>query len=48
MTMTNFSANIDRLIFAMNGTFGEKVLKEKVVKDHFELDLTYTMFPMCR
>jgi len=30
MTMTNFSANIDRLIFAMNGTFGEKVLKPKV------------------
>ena len=30
--MTNFSANIDRLIFAMNGTFGEKVLKPKVVK----------------
>ena len=32
MTMTNFSANIDRLIFAMNGTFGEKVLKPKVGK----------------
>ena len=40
MTMTNFSANIDRLIFAMNGTFGEKVLKPKVVEAHFEIELT--------
>ena len=32
MTMTNFSENIDRLIFGMNGTFGEKVLKPKVLK----------------
>ena len=41
MTMTNFSANIDRLIFAMNGTFGEKVLKPKVVK--LNLHHVYTM-----
>ena len=42
MTMTNFSANIDRIIFSesMNGTFGEKVLKAKVAKAHFGIELT--------
>ena len=46
MTMTNFSANIDRLIFAMNGTFGEKVLKPKVVSKSC-WNLTFTPWIWC-